>query len=78
MLMFSIKHIFLQIEKHLFSAHQILILKKKVKELSDKEKESIFNSVDRMLTYEYELLIANAGKDESLYLVDLKEEVKEC
>lgn len=42
--------------------------------LSDKEKESIFNSVDRMLTYEYELLIANAGKDESLYLVDLKEE----
>ena len=46
--------------------------------LNSKDREVVFDLADQILLNQYELLIANAGKNESLYLVDLKKEDKTC
>ena len=46
--------------------------------LNKKDREAVFDSVDQILLNQYELLIANAGRKESLYLVDLKKEDITC
>ena len=46
--------------------------------LNKVDREAVFDSVDQILLNQYELLIANAGRNESLYLVDLKKEDITC
>ena len=46
--------------------------------LNKVDREEVFDSVDQILLNQYELLIANAGRNERLYLVDLKKEYKTC
>ena len=46
--------------------------------LNSKERKILFDSVDQILLNKYKLLIANAGEDQNLYLVDLEEVNEEC
>ena len=43
-------------------------------QLTSEEQEEIFDEIDYLLTRKYDLMIANASKDEKLYIVDLKKE----